>query len=138
MLQLFGKLFLLAVAVNFPWEMAQAYLYAPMGDGVTATMRCFGASIVDGAIVLGIAVAGTAVFRRADWFRRLNTSRVLFTVAGGASAAVLIERFALTTGRWGYGPVMPLIPTTDVGIVPVAQMMILPSLIFRLVARDRR
>ena len=135
MLQLFGKVFLIAVAVNFPWEMAQAYLYAPMGDWVTATMRCFRAAIVDGAIVLGIAVGGTAVFRRRDWCRRLGTARVLFIVVAGATIAVLIERFSLSAGRWNYGQLMPIIPGIDVGAIPVLQMMVVPLIVFHIAAR---
>ena len=138
MVQLFGKVFLIGVAVNFPWEMAQAYLYAPMGDWVTATMRCFRAAIVDGAIVVGMALAGTAVFKRRDWFLLLSTARILFIISAGASVAVLIERLALGTGRWDYNQLMPLIPRTDIGLVPVVQMMVLPLIIFRFVARTLR
>ena len=100
MLQLFGKVFVVGVAVNFPWEMAQAYLYAPMGDWITATTRCFGAAIVDGVILLGIAVAGAAVFRGHDWIRRLNIARALFSIVAGGIVAMLIEYVSLKTGRW--------------------------------------
>jgi hypothetical protein len=132
MLQLFRKVFLIGVAVNFPWEMAQAYLYAPMGDWVRATTRCVGAAIVDGGIVLGIALAGAAIFRSRDWFRRPGIGRALFTVATGGTVAVLIEHLSLSTGRWDYGPRMPIIPLLGVGLVPVMQMMILPVVVFRM------
>jgi len=36
--------------------------------------------------------------------------------------------------RWAYTARMPRVPGLDVGLVPVAQMLILPPLIFRLVA----
>jgi hypothetical protein len=130
--QLFRKVFLIGVAVNFPWEMAQAYLYAPMGNWVMATTRCFGAAIVDGGIVIGIAVAGALIFRSRDWFRRLGIGRALFTVVAGGSVAVLIEHFSLSAGRWDYGPLMPIIPLLGVGLVPVIQMMMLPLAVFRM------
>ena len=136
MLHLFGKVFLFAVVVNFPWEMAQAYLYAPMGDWLTATTRCVGAAIVDAAIVVGVVIAGRAVFRRWDWIRRLTAERILFTIAAGASVAVLIERLALRSGRWDYAPLMPIIPGLGVGLVPVMQMIVLPLLVFRVVGRS--
>lgn len=107
-----------------------------MGDWVTATMRCFGAAIVDGAIVLGIAVAGTAVFRRREWFRPLRIASILFTGAAGGTIAVLIEYFSLKAGRWDYGPLMPIIPSLGVGLVPVIQMMILPLLAYRLASQS--
>lgn len=134
-MQLFGKLFLVAAAINFPWEMAQAYLYAPMGDWMTATLRCAGAALVDGAIVVGIAVAGSAVFRRRDWFRRLDTARVLFSVMTGAGVALLLERVSLSAGRWAYGPSMPIIPGIEVGALPLLQMIVLPLIVFRLAGR---
>jgi hypothetical protein len=132
MLQLFGKLFLAGIAVNLPWEMAQAYLYAPMGDWVTATIRCFGAAVVDGAIVLGIAAAGAAAFRQGDWFRQLDIARTAFSAATGGGVAVAIEYFSLKAGRWDYEPLMPIIPYLGVGLVPVIQLMILPLLVFRM------
>jgi len=102
-----------------------------MGDWITATTRCFRAAIADGGIVLGLAVAGTAVVRKRDWFRRLTTARIMFSVVAGASVALLIERLALGAGRWGYGPQMPLIPRTNIGLVPVVQMIVLPLIVFR-------
>lgn len=135
MLQLFGKVFLVAVAVNFPWEMAQAYLYAPMGNWVVSTMRCFRAAVVDGAIVVGIAGVGAALFRSRDWFRRLSGARALFSVVCGGTIAVLIELFSLRAGRWEYGPLMPTIPGTDVGAIPVLQMIVLPLVVFRVAGR---
>jgi hypothetical protein len=37
-------------------------------------------------------------------------------------------------GRWMYTAQMPLVPGLDVGIVPIVQMLVLPPLLFRLVA----
>ena len=36
--------------------------------------------------------------------------------------------------RWAYAARMPRVPWLDVGLIPVAQMLVLPPLIFRLVA----
>jgi hypothetical protein len=36
--------------------------------------------------------------------------------------------------RWAYTPQMPLVPGLGIGIVPITQMLVLPPLIFRVVA----
>jgi hypothetical protein len=138
MLQLFGKVFVVAVALNFPWEMAQAYLYAPMGDWGTATRRCFGAALADGGIVVVMVVAGIIVFRRYDWIRDLGPAQIAFSAVIGGIIAVLVEHYSLRAGRWAYSSLMPMIPGTDVGTVPVLQMVILPLVTFRLVAGNSR
>jgi hypothetical protein len=131
----FAVMFLLAVAVNFAWEMAQSALYTPMGAPLTATWRCFVASLGDGAIVTGIAGSGWLLFGRADWFVRPGMKEYLATTALGITIAVLIERHALAASRWAYTNRMPILPVLNVGIVPVLQMAILPSLVFRVAAR---
>jgi len=118
--------------------MAQAYLYAPMGDWITATTRCSRAALGDGAIVVGIAAAGAAVFRNRNWFQELRAARAVFTVVAGGSMAVLIEYFSLRAGRWEYGPLMPVIPYLRAGVVPVLQMMVLPVVVFAIVQTTKR
>jgi hypothetical protein len=57
----------------------------------------------------------------------------------GFVMGVAIEWMAVhVLQRWTYTTHMPLVPGLDVGLVPVAQMLILPPLIFRLVARGYR
>ena len=43
-----------------------------------------------------------------------------------------IESYALTTGRWSYTELNPLIPGTSVSIVPVAQLLVLFPVSFAL------
>ena len=53
----------------------------------------------------------------------------------GLVIGVGIEWLAVVvTNRWDYTVRMPLVPLLGVGLVPVAQMLVLPPLIFRLVA----
>jgi hypothetical protein len=69
-----ARLFSVAVAVNFTWEMAQMSLYAPAGSWVQDSAGCLRASLGDGGIVLAIHAAGALFFRRLDWFRRPRVS----------------------------------------------------------------
>ena len=53
-------------------------MFAPMGGWVSGSLRCFRASLGDGAIVLAIAAAGRIVFRRVDWFVRPGVAGYVF------------------------------------------------------------
>jgi hypothetical protein len=56
----------------------------------------------------------------------------------GLVLGVTIEWVAVRVlQRWAYTARMPRVPGLDVRLVPVAQMLILPPLIFRLVALRR-
>ena len=54
----------------------------------------------------------------------------------GLVLGVTVEWLAVyVLHRWAYTARMPRVPGLDVGLVPVAQMLVLPPVIFRLVAR---
>jgi hypothetical protein len=56
-------------------------------------------------------------------------------IAAGFFLAVLVEWVAVhILNRWEYTPSMPTLPVLHIGLVPIAQMLILPPLIFRIVA----
>ena len=134
-MQLFVATFLVAVGLNFLWEMLQSALFAPMGGTVQPVWRCFVASLGDGIIILAVAAIGALLFRRFDWFVRPGPAGYVFMTVFGAVVATSIERWALSTGRWAYAVGMPLISVLNVGLVPVLQMVILPPLVFALAVR---
>ena len=125
----------LAWPINFAWEMAQAYLYAPMGTVFEATWQCLVASLWDVVIVLGTTAATSLAFRGTAWL--VEGRPVAFATAAliGAGIAVVIEWRALTLEWWAYGQRMPVIPRLSVGIVPVLQMVLIPPVIFLLARR---
>jgi hypothetical protein len=121
-------IFAVAVVVNFAWEMTQSVLFAPMGGWVFGTWRCFVASLGDGLIVLTITGAGWLIFRRGDWFVRPGLGGYTLMATLGMAIAVLVEHWALATGRWAYTGRMLVIPVVHVGLGPVLQMGIVPPL----------
>jgi hypothetical protein len=129
-IRLFLAFFVIAVAVNFVWEMGQSPLFAPMGGWLSGSWRSFVASLGDGVIVLAIAATGRLVFGRVDWFVRPAFAGYVFMGALGVIIATAIEIVARATGRWSYADRMPLIPVVHVGLVPVLQMLVLPPLVF--------
>ena len=135
-----GLIFLWAVALNFLWEMAQAYAYTGMPPSAfEATLMCALASLVDGILVLAIFWAGVAVFSRTDWVERPGFPGYFFMVAAGFLISIIVELNAVyRVGKWGYGTFMPMLPSFGVGILPVIQMIVLPPLIFLLASRKSR
>ena len=128
--------FAIAVPFNFLWEMAQSSLYVAMPPFPERVWHCFIASLGDGVMVLLIWIAGWAVFRAKDWFRRADARAYLLIVGGGLLLAVIVEWLALQADRWRYGSQMPLV--RGPGVVPLAQMALLPLVTLMLAARTLR
>lgn len=120
---------LVAVALNFAWEMAQAYLYEPMGTVWDGIRRCLIASVGDGAMVLLVLAAARSFAARAS-------AEYAVTISLGVAVAIAVEWRGLGSGRWAYRVEMPTVPGTGVGLVPVFQMAVLAPLTLWLADRS--
>jgi hypothetical protein len=140
LVQLNWRIFLWAVALNFLWEMAQAFAYTGMSPSAfEATLSCGWASLIDGLLILAIFGAGIAVFSRVDWVERPGFPGYFFMIAAGVLISAVIELNAVyRVEKWGYGTIMPLFPPLGVGVLPLLQMIALPPLIFFLVSKRCR
>ncbi len=129
------SVFIIAVLLNYAWELAQAPLYAGLDDYNPGVFwHCFVASLGDGIMVLLIVAAGSLALRRWDWFLEPGLAGYLAIITAGLLLAVLVEWVGVhILGRWQYTARMPQLPGLDIGLVPIAQMAILPPVIFRLV-----
>ena len=130
------SIFIVAVLLNYLWELAQAPLYVGLEDYDTRVFwHCFVASLGDGIMVLLIVAAGWITLRRPDWFVRPGISGYLVMIVAGLLLAVLVEWVAVhKLARWAYADRMPIVAPFAVGLVPIAQMLILPPVIFRITA----
>lgn len=82
--------------------------------------------------MLIITASGRVILRWWDWFEQPVASGYLVMLATGLVLAVLVESVALyLLGRWQYTVMMPTV--LGIGVVPIAQMLLLPPLIFRIV-----
>ncbi len=128
-------LFTVAVVINYPWELAQAPLYAGGNDLSAMWWHCFVASLGDGVLVLLIFAIGWLAWRRHDWFERPGARGYVLMLVSGLMIAVVVEWIAVhVLQRWAYLYAMPRLPGLDIGVVPIVQMLVLPPLIFRIVA----
>ena len=121
----------LGAAVNFPWELAHSFLYRGVaGFTPWQHLLCCGlAALADGVGMATIYLAGRWAFRDARWTGRVSAPKLLFAALLGLAGAVAAEVLALRLGWWGYGPAMPRLPGTDLGLSPLAQFTLLPLLV---------
>jgi len=129
-----ATVFAIAVALNFMWEIGQSFLFAPMGNVVEGTWRCFRASLWDGLIVALLFGVGGFVFGRRLWIMQSGALGYAFIAIAGVLVAVATEWLAVRSGYWAYQPHMPRLPRLAVGLAPVLQMAVLPALSLRLAA----
>jgi hypothetical protein len=130
------SLFVVAVLVNYLWELAQAPLYVGLESYNAAVFwHCFVASLGDGFILLLISAAGWIALHRWDWFKQPRVAGYLVMLISGLVLAILVEWMAVhILQRWEYTDKMPILPGIRIGVVPVGQMLILPPVVFRIVA----
>jgi hypothetical protein len=129
------RLFVIAVLINYVWEIAQSPLYVGMENLSLVWWHCGLAAVGDGFLVLLTYAVGCVVSRQRDWFVQPTTTGYAVMLLTGLVISVSIEWLAVFIGnRWEYTARMPLIPLLGVGLVPVAQMLALPMLIFRIIA----
>ncbi len=132
---LLPRLFVIAVLINYVWEIVQAPFYVGMKSFKLVWWHCGLAALGDGLLVLLIYAAGWAALRRRDWFVHPGVIGYAVMLLAGLIISVSIEWLAVSvTNRWAYTARMPLVPLLNVGLAPVAQMLVLPLLIFRILA----
>lgn len=133
MLTLYFTAFAVAFALNLVWENAHMPLYKNFnGDSSSLSrfLRSLYDSFMDGITILSLYAALALVLHlRLTWPFEANTfQHALLAVVSGV-VATAIERRALKTGRWQYTDRMPIVPYLRIGLSPLAQMMLLPSLV---------
>lgn len=134
-----GVLFIAGAAVNYAWEVAQSPLYRGMGNLAFVLTHCFSSALGDGALVLLVYTAAAAVQGSSDWYHRPSSSAIVAALLAGLIIGVAVELWGLGTGRWQYADAMPTLPGAGVGIVPVLQMLVLPSVVFWIASKlDRQ
>jgi len=128
--------YIVAVLLNYLWELAQVPLYLGL-DGYSRTVfwHCFVASLGDGIMVMIIFAAGWITLHRWDWFQWPGVAGYLVMLTAGLVLAMVVEWVGVQSlGRWQYTENMPTLPWLHIGLIPIAQMLLLPPLVFRLAA----
>lgn len=109
--------------VQFVWETVQSPIFYGGTPPVGILLYATGGDVLMGAGLYGLL---TVIHRHAGWMtRRYTRADWAVMVLYGSLLSFYIETHALWLHRWHYDAAMPLIPGTPVGLVPVAQLVIL-------------
>src|SRR3989344_4715257 len=95
-------IFILSFAFNFIWENLHSLLYQSYKSAPITEFILFRATIGDALMLTLLALP----FLYLPYF----TKRKWLIIPIGIILALAIELFALSTGRWSYNELMPLIP----------------------------
>ena len=132
-------LFVVSVVLNYFWEIGQAFLFVGMDNWEDIWWHCLVASLGDGLMVWTIHAAGWSFFRRSDWFVAPQPKGYGVMLMTGLIIAVAVEWLAVhVLQRWVYTADMPVLPGVNIGITPILQMLMLPPVIFFIVALGLR
>lgn len=121
---------MIAVPVNYLWELGQSPLYLPPSRLGDMLWHCFVASLEDGVIIGLIYGACALLFRERAWYSRMSRFRWTVLLTADLATGTLVEWGGLRLHRWSYADTMPLVPSVGLGIVPILQMLVLPPLVF--------
>jgi hypothetical protein len=123
-------IFILIFILNFIWEISQAFLYAPHYVGIAGLVAVhLRASLGDIFLVFLILMLDIFIFSKIFMEEKVKWIRITLMMLSGFVLAVVIEKYALATGRWSYNPLMPIIPGLNVGLTPILQMMLIPPVV---------
>lgn len=119
---------LATLGLHFAWEMLQAPAFIDFaGTTWEGTVRCLAAAVGDLLLAGGAYVVTALAFRRAAWpVLRGWILPALTWIALGVLATIGFERWALSRGRWSYGPEMPVL--VGIGLLPLLQWLVVPAL----------
>jgi hypothetical protein len=120
-----ASVFVFAFLLNYVWEAYHAvYLYEghDFNAGKYVRMLTY-VSIVDGALVAGIYLIISALWKNMLWLQKINRGQVCTTVVAALTIAAVIEyRKVFVLKAWSYTPLMPVV--FGIGISPLFQLSV--------------
>ncbi len=135
------KQYLITVAVlNLLWEVAQLPLYtlwrtSSVQSIIVAIFHC---TIGDMVITLTALIGSIILLATDKWPGHRQHRVALLAIAIGLIYTIYSERFNIGRGAWNYTELMPIIPWVNVGLTPVLQWLVIPSIGFWLMEKQNR
>src|SRR3989344_6177580 len=117
-------IFIIAFILNFIWENAHSFLYVHYQNQKITEFILLRAAIVDAVIITIMAV----FFSLIPFLKKRKWLSLVF----GILIAIGMEWYALSTGRWSYNSLMPIIPFINTGLTPTLQLGVLAYITFYL------
>lgn len=115
--------------IAFAWEMLQLPFYETGSLGpAEAAYRCGLASLGDAGIMVTAYLGASYRSGRTPWLVYRPGWRFLAYLAIGLAITAGIEMLAVGADwGWSYRAIMPLVPGTRIGLVPIIMWLIVPS-----------
>lgn len=117
--------FVLAFFLNLIWEVLHSFLYSHYQGGPITRIVLIKASLFDAIFITLIYV----LFLKWRYFQK----RIWLALLIGFVFAIILEIYALKTGRWAYNSLMPIVPIIGTGLTPTIQLGVLAYLTFKAV-----
>jgi hypothetical protein len=122
------------------WEWLQTPFYSDITNDInTIVWYRIHCTFGDILIILGAMILYSAVRRQISWF--LSPSKIdLAIVTVMTVAYTLVSEYVNVhlRGAWGYSEWMPVFPGLNVGIMPVIQWLVLPTLVIHFTNNHQR
>lgn len=122
---------------NWEWLQTPFFRDSTMSVNEIVWFR-FHCTVGDVLILLACAGVVSLTRRSTSWLAtpRLRDLAMLTTL--GVAYTSVSELVNLARGAWAYSELMPLVPGTRIGVVPLLQWLFLPALTVRMAARLAR
>ena len=116
--------FAAAFVLNAVWENLHSLLYANYMRGQITEYILLRAALADAVMILILAAPFIIIPAIKKWSWMI--------IPFGMILAVLIELWAMQTGRWSYNEYMPIVPILSVGLTPLIQLGLLGYLSYKI------
>lgn len=117
---------LLSFLLNFIWEHLHSALYVSYQGGAITNFILLKAALFDASVITLVAYLTLSLFGEGGVGEGVALVFVLLIFA------ILLEKWALGTGRWVYANAMPIVPLLNVGLTPTIQLGFLGCLSFKI------
>ena len=119
--------------LHFFWEMVQVPFFSGMAEARhwDVVWLCMRATLGDAHITLGAYTAAASFSKNWFWVAKSwRTSTLIGYLSAGLIATIIFEYWATGGGqRWSYSELMPELIFTGIGVLPLAQWVVLPMLL---------
>lgn len=109
--------FTISFALNFVWEHLHSLLYVHYQGGPITDAILFRATLGDALFITALSIPFYRI--------RFLSKRVWIVIPVAILGAICLELFALSTERWAYSNLMPLVPYIKTGLTPTIQLGLL-------------
>jgi hypothetical protein len=117
---------MISFILHFTWEFLQCNIYYQMASMTYLSPLMWSAIMGDVVMTVILYLLLSLVNKSINWIRaKYDYKDMLISILYGLFLSFYFEVSALYTGRWEYSENMPLFLNTNIGLLPVLQLLIL-------------